>query len=252
MNRRILLLIFISGVFLRAGAVDTVSSQIDNTESAEVYYIQGKEYLAKGDYEKANEYFSKAERMLSAGEYKIIKKENIPQKEADINQKKNIEASKKDFNKPAEVTQKLNIQPKKARPKKGILEDKKKIEEDNNNILTQAQDKYQAGELDEVLNLYKQLIEKYPKNYSLHYNLGVIYLNKYNYLNAAEEFETVINLNHSDKDAYYNLGIIYESFLDDKEKAISYYKKYLGFVSTHSEKERIKSWINHIKRGLVK
>lgn len=254
MNKIILLAIFVNGIFFSVAAKEAVlAAGIDNVKSARDCYMKGKDYLSEGDYEKANEYFRKAEEMLSSVEDQNVKKENsIIQKEADINGIERVEEHIKNKDKDAQEDVKKEIVPQQeVKSKKDTLVSKKTVEIDNN-ILKEAQEKYQRDNLDEVLNLYKQVIEKYPKNYNLHYNLGVIYLKKADYSNATEEFETVIKLNRRDKDAYYNLGIIYESFLDEKDKAIECYKKYSELVSEAGEKKRIKSWIDYIKIGRIK
>ena len=65
------------------------------------------------------------------------------------------------------------------------------------------------------------------RNGKLHYNLGTFYFQKARYQDAAYEFESALNFLASDPDIFYNLAVIYDYYLQDREKAIDYYMKYL-------------------------
>jgi tetratricopeptide (TPR) repeat protein len=183
--------------------IDTLLSAEKNLPEAikktQDYYLEGKKLILKGDYEKANEVFKKAEQILKEtyGEYiKTLEKNSSESKEK---------------------------------------------------LFKKAEQAFKEGKLEEAIEAYKNLITFYPKNYNLHYNLGVVYLKKGDYLNAAKEFEEVISLNKRDTDAYYNLGIIYENFLNDKKRAIEFYKQYLKYSTHEKEKKEVKRWVNFLK-----
>jgi tetratricopeptide (TPR) repeat protein len=61
----------------------------------------------------------------------------------------------------------------------------------------------------------------------LRYNLGYFFFREKDYKRAAEEFERSVKLNPKNMDAYYNLGIIYDEYLNKDAEAIANYKKYL-------------------------
>jgi tetratricopeptide (TPR) repeat protein len=60
-----------------------------------------------------------------------------------------------------------------------------------------------------------------------HYNLGVAYAQAKFSNEAIEEYEKAIKFDPSNADAYYNLGLLYETVDANPEKAIANYRKYL-------------------------
>lgn len=85
------------------------------------------------------------------------------------------------------------------------------------------------------------------ENPDLHYNLAVEYLKTNQFMKASEAFKRVIQLNPKDKDAYYNLGVLHESYLGDKKQAIAYYTKYIKLTSRKEYTSQVKAWIRQIK-----
>lgn len=211
-----------TGLVCFLGAIFAQELQVskDNIQAAESYYLKGKEYILKEDYYKADEAFKKAQALLDGAATINIK---------DVKPERLIS--------PEKEVQRLS-QPE--------VESVKSIKKEGD-ILSKAKEAYLQGKLDEALNLYSQALLVYPDNYNFHYNLGVIYLKKLDYLSALKKFKTVISLNSRDSGAYYNLGIIYENCLNDKKKALSCYEKYLKFTSSGKEKETVKAWIEFIK-----
>ncbi len=61
----------------------------------------------------------------------------------------------------------------------------------------------------------------------LRYNLGYFFFREKDYKRAAEEFERSVKLNPKNMDAFYNLGIIYDEYLNKDAEAVINYKKYL-------------------------
>lgn len=128
-----------------------------------------------------------------------------------------------------------------------ISQETEKEKIDKLRLLKEARKAYYENDFDKAISLYKKLLNFVRENSNLHYNLGVIYLRKGKYKEAAEEFKKATQINPKNADAYYNLGIIYESFLGEKNEAINYYKKYLRY--SHAEdKKRVKKWIEYLKR----
>ncbi|MCK4809910.1 MAG: tetratricopeptide repeat protein [Candidatus Omnitrophica bacterium] len=206
--------------FAQVRAEEQTSKGTDVDLSRE-YYLKGKEFIDKGEYQKANEAFKKAQAILD----KIT--------EGDGKSKR----------------QKIKVRI----PRIKKTPDKEKVQYVDKTIVEEAGKSYFNGDIDQALNLYKEALMFYPENYALHYNLGVVYLKKRDYLNAAKEFEAAVSLNSRDAgDAYYNLGAIYESFLNNKEKATKYYKKYLKISGNREEKKMVRSWLNYLNYKRIK
>jgi tetratricopeptide (TPR) repeat protein len=187
---------------------EDVEISAEAIQRAEEYYRKGKEFIQKGDYQKANQAFKKAGVLLESTRGQNLKR--------------------------------IDLKKRQPPSLKGNLV---KVE----SILDEAKKAFREGDFDKALTLYKQLLETYPKNYNLHYNLGILYLKKLDYARAVDEFEKVIALNKRDFDTYYNLGIIYESFLGDRKKALHYYRQFLKFSPSDIEKEMVKNWIRYLE-----
>lgn len=74
-----------------------------------------------------------------------------------------------------------------------------------------------------------------------HYNMGVMFTRKRDFIRAAKEFRQVIELRPDDSEAYYNLGLIYAEHLPDRDKAMKFFQKYL----TLNPRGREAGWAKH-------
>jgi tetratricopeptide (TPR) repeat protein len=78
---------------------------------------------------------------------------------------------------------------------------------------------------------YLQALKFRPGHADAEYNLAVteayINLNKKDYKQAVDNFITAMRLDPSDPMLYYNVGLIYDTYLADTANAISYYNEYL-------------------------
>ena len=95
---------------------------------------------------------------------------------------------------------------------------------------------------------YLKLLEVMPGNPDIHYNLGILYLRRNDYFDAAQEFMQAVRLNPQDADACYNLGILYEIFLNDKKMAVFYYRKYLEINPEAQDRGIVESWIKELSK----
>lgn len=79
-----------------------------------------------------------------------------------------------------------------------------------------------------------------------HYNMGVSFSERADYVRAAKEFEQVLDLRPQDPDALYNLGVIYAEHLPDRAKATKCFTRYLSLDSVGRgasyAKQYIASW----------
>lgn len=98
---------------------------------------------------------------------------------------------------------------------------------------------------------YAKAIKLQPKNSDLHYNLAVEYLKVNEYSRAAEEFKRTLQLNHRDKDACYNLGVLYENYLEDRIQAIYYYSHYIDLAPRAEDVWRVRVWIRDLKMQIA-
>lgn len=76
-----------------------------------------------------------------------------------------------------------------------------------------------------------------------HYNLGVLFAKKEDFVRAVKEFQQVVELRPDDPDAHYNLGLIYAEHLPDRGKAMRYFGRYLEINPRASDASWVKSYI---------
>lgn len=102
-------------------------------------------------------------------------------------------------------------------------------------------------QVEKAMAYYLEQIKKETSNPDYYFNLGIEYLNKGQFVQAEESFKLVVNLNPLDKDACYNLGVLYDNYLGNKEKALKYYQQYLNISPDSPDARMVKSWMKAIQ-----
>ena len=183
----------------------------DVITSAEASYHEGQVFYAKGDYIEANRAFKTAEAIIDRADSMIT-----------------VMA-------PAAL-----IQPAKA----SIVP----LDIPRKDFSVTAKEAYLAGRFNDAAGLYKQALEKSPGDNNVKYNLAMAFLNSDDYQGAAYWLKEVVKNNPHDAGAYYNLGVIYESFLPDYDQAIFYYRQFLKHAPSRPEANQVREWIQYIER----
>lgn len=84
---------------------------------------------------------------------------------------------------------------------------------------------------------------------SIAYNhIGIIKRMNGNFASAKSNYEKAISIDNNYADAYLNLGILYDIYLQDLNAALKQYEKYQSL--TNSENKSVKGWIADIQRQL--
>ena len=81
------------------------------------------------------------------------------------------------------------------------------------------------------------------ENADMHYNLGTIFLHNKQYREAIQEYERVLELRPNDPETHYNLGVLYDDYLKDREKALHHYQKYMAINPRAPDAKKIESYI---------
>ena len=82
----------------------------------------------------------------------------------------------------------------------------------------------------------------------IYYNLGVGALQKGDFAQAEAAFLRVTELSPLDKEACYNLGVLYEKYLDKPRAAIKYYTRYINLSDSNDrDVGQVKGWIRDIQ-----
>lgn len=85
----------------------------------------------------------------------------------------------------------------------------------------------ESKQFQEALHHYQKVLELDPKHLLAQNFLGVVFYELKEFQKAEEAFNKVLILDLYFADAYGNLGILYDFNLNDKEKAVEYYEKFL-------------------------
>lgn len=81
------------------------------------------------------------------------------------------------------------------------------------------------------------------ENADMHYNLGTIFLQNKQYKEAIREYEQVLELRPNDPDTHYNLGVLYDDYQRDREKALYHYQKYLAMNPKAPDAKKVETYI---------
>lgn len=81
----------------------------------------------------------------------------------------------------------------------------------------------------------------------IYFNLGVGALQKGDFIQAETAFLRVVDMSPLDKESCYNLGVLYEKYLDRPKDARVYYTRYINLSDDGDpDAGRVKSWIKGI------
>ena len=82
---------------------------------------------------------------------------------------------------------------------------------------------------------------------NIYYNLGAGALQKGDFIQAEAAFRHVVELVPTDKESCYNLGVLYEKYLNRPRDALKYYLRYVNLSKGQDlDVERVKGWIREI------
>lgn len=176
------------------------------------------------------------ERAQKAREYFLAGKELIRQG--------NYAAADSEFKKAQQLLQDalLPVVSAKAEPKPAVVREEAEKPKETKEIHKLTED---------PISDYLGAIRINPKNPDLHYNLACEYIKTNEYKLAEEEFKRALQLNHRDKDACYNLGVLYENYLDDRNMAVYYYGRYIGLAPRADDVWRVRVWVNDLKKQIA-
>ncbi|MBN2300973.1 MAG: tetratricopeptide repeat protein [Lentisphaerae bacterium] len=81
----------------------------------------------------------------------------------------------------------------------------------------------------------------------MHYNMGAIYAKEGQYHAAEKEYLNALRIDPTDASVHYNLGILYDDHLGDKQKAARHYRRYLKLNPHASDIDQVRSWLMKIE-----
>lgn len=161
---------------------------------------------------------------------------------------------------------------------------KNTLSAENNAVYAEAIAAMKSGDTENAYTLLTSLINKQPNISNAHVNLGIIFIAKKSFTQAENSlnlalkinpnniyalnqlgfiyrkngafskakasYEKAININYDYANAHLNLGILYDLYMYDFERAIEQYKIYSEL--SKDEDKKINKWIVDLERRLKK
>lgn len=78
------------------------------------------------------------------------------------------------------------------------------------------------------------------ENADLHYNLGVVFQEQKRYDAAAREFGLAVKANPGDRDAHFNLALVYDRGQNNRAEAIRHYREYLRLAPDEADAAKVR------------
>jgi tetratricopeptide (TPR) repeat protein len=95
---------------------------------------------------------------------------------------------------------------------------------------------------------FQQAIERNPNDAVAHNHLGILQRRQGRFQDALVEYQRAIKIDSKYAGAHMNLGILFDLYFQDLEKALQQYRKYLDLTS--EENAQVAGWIIDIERRL--
>ena len=83
----------------------------------------------------------------------------------------------------------------------------------------------------------------------MHFNMGAVYAKEGRHKDAEQEYLHALQLDSSDAECHYNLGILYDDELKDARRASMHYRRYMKLRPHSPDSDMVKSWL--VRRELA-
>lgn len=201
----------------------TNSEQDNQAKSKKIAELEGKVQLMKEATDNANIYKQSAEELSE--ELRLLKEKENRQASQMEQQKTSYEQEIKDLKETIDKFKESNI---------AYLEDKKTLE----SKLEEAQT---------LLATSHNKLKKLDKEtQDVHYNLGRMFQESGEWKKAIVEYKKVLIINPDDAQTHFNLALIYDTIINDREKAVFHYKKYVEINPKAPDVSKVKKYITEL------
>lgn len=82
---------------------------------------------------------------------------------------------------------------------------------------------------------------------TMHYNMGCMYKLYKQYAKAEKEFLKALKIFPDDPNIHYNLGILYDDDLRDKEAARKHYSRFLELSPSEEDRAQVQEWLSSLQ-----
>ena len=103
-----------------------------------------------------------------------------------------------------------------------------------------------AGRLEEAEKTLKGAIERNAANATAFNQLGIVYRKLGRFQDADAAYQQAVRADPGYANAYFNLGVLCDLYLQQPERALQAYERYLEL--TPSPDDRVSGWINELRK----
>jgi Flp pilus assembly protein TadD len=105
-----------------------------------------------------------------------------------------------------------------------------------------------AGRLEEAEKTFKAAIERNPNSAPAFNHLGIVYRRLGRFTEADAAYQQALKLDPNYANAYLNLGVLCDLYLQQPERALEAFERYLQIASAPDEK--VTTWVSELKARL--
>jgi len=102
-----------------------------------------------------------------------------------------------------------------------------------------------AGRLDEAEKTLKSALERKTDNASAYNQLGIVYRRQGRFKEADEAYSRAVQIDPNYANAYLNLGVLCDLYLQQPQRALEAFERYLSLASAPDEK--VGAWVKELK-----
>jgi tetratricopeptide (TPR) repeat protein len=105
-----------------------------------------------------------------------------------------------------------------------------------------------AGKLEEAEKTIGDAIARNGNNAAAYNQLGIVYRKQGRFKEADESYTRAVQVDPNYALAYLNLGVLCDLYLQEPERALEAYERYLSLASSPDEK--VSAWVSELKKRI--
>ncbi len=105
-----------------------------------------------------------------------------------------------------------------------------------------------AGRLEDAEKSFNSAIERDAKNAAAFNQLGIVYRKLGRFQDAEQAYRRAVEANPNYANAYFNLGVLCDLYLQQPERALEAYERYLEV--SPSPDARVNAWVTELKKRI--
>ena len=102
-----------------------------------------------------------------------------------------------------------------------------------------------AGRLDDAEKTFKSALERKADSAPAHNQLGIVYRKQGRFQESDAAYTRAVQIDPTYANAYLNLGVLCDLYLQQPQRALEAFERYLSLTSAPDEK--VSSWVKELK-----